>query len=1631
MNSDSSPGAGSFGQNQRTIISAEWLTVVPWGFLRDRLPAILWITVASIGGAGGCPSVTVDLTARACDQTGACLEGFSCDAETNICVTGGDRCEPEGRVSPCAPGATDCTDGCRRCASGVWTACMPPEGEECVPASAACDGNELVRCGPDGFIASRNDCGVYGCNTDQEPSYCNECLAEVTSCVGTLLVTCGLHGVVTESIDCGTASRCSNAGFCDPVSLECDTVARAPDGTPCDDGAGANGDLCDSACQGGICTDGATVACDDGDPCTGPDTCDELLGCLTASAPAGVPCGDLCNRICDGAGACLAGMVNCADDNVCTGPDTCIPNSGCDNPPNNGPCEDGDPCTINDRCANRACAPGDPNPCADDNPCTEGDCDSTLGCLYPASDCSGTAGQCHGDNFCSQQGAPGNCDLRGTALPDSDGQPCDDCPAGPGQCDTCLNGNCLDLGWCDGSAAAAACTTDADCAADPFCFHTGDCITLGCVDRGVEHQACADTEDGAHWGPTFPCRAVSCVAEADNPHPKAIGEHCFSSVAGTTAIHYEIYTESPTGQELNLWMRNAVDDNWAGETYSCTLTGVTSVGTYAFSFAENDLDNATRHGSGCGNYSGTSRYCWMAADGDASATNGYQPIPLDQGLHLLDCSFVTGGNGRDAGFDGIIFTAQLSFVPSERDGPLACDGNDQVFTAGGCVTTNWGPNTAPSAGRCQDRVPVNEGNTCFDCPAADGRCQICRNGACLDGGICDGATDPCTRDADCADYGMGCAGPASSCSWVGCAGAAFEHHACADTVDGTRWGPGMPCVAVTCTSDDSDAADAIGGDCFSQSRLESGFEDTEIRYTFRTESPSGTPFNLWMRNAVDDQWDALEQYDCIITGVTGTGAHLFSFVEADLDGLAALRHGPGCGDFTATSRYCWMAMDGDDDDSTYDPIPLDPGEHLLSCTISLWSTDTNSEDAGFDGFIFTADLGFVPQEGDAVGACNDSDQRFTASDCVGVNWGPDSSYQAGFCSNALPANDWASCTDCDSGDCAICRAGFCLDRGSCDGATEACINTADCAALGAGCEDLAADCVTLTCAGGAPEHRACADTEDGNNWGPGRPCQKVTCNREDDQDGDFAIGEDCYSQTPDPVSGSEVTEIEYELNTTSPSGTLFNLWMRNLVDANWGGGAEFYDCYVTGVTGVGTYAFSFLEGDLVPAGALRHGSGCRLIAATSRYCWMAVDGNTNAGDAYQPLALDRGAHALHCEISMVESNLANRADAGFDGIIFTTDLGFVPAERYDPIPCGDQDEAFTSGACATTNWGVSSSPEVGFCAHDARDRDGEPCTDGCPGTGPCSFCWNGACLDAGLCDESEACATTAECLALGGACVDAAIDDCVTVACADAVPEHQACSDAMDGTFWGDGLPCEAVACVGEDDEAGPGAIGADCYSSTVDSDERTEILYAFRTESPSGTAFNLWLRNIVDAGWDDNQGEWYDCFLTGVTGSDTFFFGFREANLISGRHGLDCSPVTDTAKYCWMAVDGNDEQSTYDPVRLDRGAHTLGCMIPMSEVTWQTDTEDAGFDGMIFTTDLDFVPDTANGVDDCGGLDATFTSGTCAALNWGPGSLPMAGVCVPDAPIPNGTPGCAAGGGDTCCNDGTCTDTAGTGICP
>jgi hypothetical protein len=290
-----------------------------------------------------------------CINAPICNDGFACTLDT---------CDPATLAcsSTVIPGAcdTDCSTG--TCvADPDRTDIDPVTG--CLVTATAPDGTP---CTPDAFPCTDDVCLVGSCAHPPagagEPCDDGNPCTTGDQCDGA--GACGGSGTV-----CVPQSQCHLAGTCDPGTGECSNPPR-PSGDPCDDGnACTTGDQCDGA---GGCSPGAGTVCTAQSQCHLAGTCDPGTGeCSNPPRPNGDPCddGNLCTEDdrCDGAGGCDGSPVVCTPLGQCRVVGTCDPDTGqCSSPPgpDGEPCDDGNPCTVEDVCADGMCQ-GDLMTCGD------------------------------------------------------------------------------------------------------------------------------------------------------------------------------------------------------------------------------------------------------------------------------------------------------------------------------------------------------------------------------------------------------------------------------------------------------------------------------------------------------------------------------------------------------------------------------------------------------------------------------------------------------------------------------------------------------------------------------------------------------------------------------------------------------------------------------------------------------------------------------------------------------------------------------------------------------------------------------------------------------------------------------------------------------------------------------------------------------------------------------------------------------------------------------------------------------------------------------------------------------------------------------------------------------------------
>ena len=442
------------------------------------------------------------------------------------------------------------------------------------------------------------------------------------------------------------------------LTMDADTCTPDCDGRECGaDGCGGtcgdcgDGDVCDGeeVCDKGQCLSGAALDCDDGNACTA-DSCDAIEGCLHAAR-------------------------------------------------DNAPCEDGNPCTLADKCVADVCQGGAWDPCDDENPCTDDACEGGVGCQHsPVPDATEPA--CDDGNPCTEERCEsGECQNPLLSLEELVIEDClceEDADCAPLEDGDLCNGTLI----CDVEADTPVCVLDQDskitCTLPdgpapecnvPVCIpETGDCTVASINDS----QACDDGDactQGDH------CDNGACTAtgpvDCDDTNP-CTDDGC-EPLSGCTHVNNSV---------------PCTDDD------PCTHTDLCAAGVCAGTPYLCDAPGACESADGA------------ACTGDGGCT--YPTEPLD-GTPCDDSDACTIGEvcGQGTCGDGAALVC-------DDDNPCTDDACEPLS---GCSHTN-------NAAACDDDDPCSTGDHCDS-----GACATLGSLACDD-------ANPCTDDT-CVP-GLGC-----------------------------------------------------------------------------------------------------------------------------------------------------------------------------------------------------------------------------------------------------------------------------------------------------------------------------------------------------------------------------------------------------------------------------------------------------------------------------------------------------------------------------------------------------------------------------------------------------------------------------------------------------------------------------------------------------------------------------------------------------------------------------------------------------------------------------------------------------------------------------------------------------------
>jgi hypothetical protein len=495
-------------------------------------------------------------------------------------------------------------------------------------------------------------------------------------------------------------------------------------------------------------------------------------------------------------GACQPGSqtLDCRDGNDCTD-DACEPSAGCVFVPNTNACDDFNACTSGDRCLGGACMGGTATSCDDGNDCTDDACDPGTGrCMHLANQ-----RPCDDANPCTMQDACRNGRCQGVPLDeDGDGFPtmacgytdCDDGstainpgvfegPNGAGVCGDGLDNDCD--GMTDGDdPTCRPCAIDADCDDLDVCNGVETCQDSACV-SGVRLD-CDDrnpcTSDN--------CDPVSGCFSLDNADPCDDGDACTLNdtceqglCAGQEPVqcqpldqcHVSGQCDSVTGQCTNPVSPDGIpcdDRNLCTRADSCQrgrCIGSDPVMCVALDQCHDPgtcnpatgvcNDPARPNGVGCndGNACTRSDTC---QSGECFGSNPVVCTPLDQCHSAGVCDPATGVCSQPVKPDGTpcdlgnrCYRVQECQEGTCQGAQLVeCEPQDACHLAGTCD---------PATGTCSN-PPSPEGSPCDDGNACtrDDTCQagICSGGDsvecqplddCHMAGICNPATGTCSN----------------------------------------------------------------------------------------------------------------------------------------------------------------------------------------------------------------------------------------------------------------------------------------------------------------------------------------------------------------------------------------------------------------------------------------------------------------------------------------------------------------------------------------------------------------------------------------------------------------------------------------------------------------------------------------------------------------------------------------------------------------------------------------------------------------------------------------------------------------------------------------------------------------------
>lgn len=712
--------------------------------------------------AGTCVGVDIQCPddANPC-TTAACVPGVGCRQQfnTNPCSDGNpctvnDQCS----LGSCQGAAKDCSDS-NECTDDF-----------CNVTTGACYHQNNANTCDDGSVCTLNDvCSGGSCVPGTVNQVCNDtnpCTDDSCDSSGGCIYTPVVNRSCWLNDPCVSNEKCSATGVCEGIPRVC------PE----------DNDVCTTA----VCNSGVgcgfinnTASCDDNDPCTVNDQCNQ--------------------------GVCAGVAKTCDDSNFCTD-DMCHPSTGqCMHTNNTKSCNDNNMCTVNDTCTGGVCT-GPPLAC---DSCEE--CNAVQGCSLKNTFCKiDSVCRSHGEthpagHMClscdgnanlpraSWTTAASSCFINNTCVAHNTFDParsCFKCDSAANQADWTLetnscfiNGQCYPHSTIDPARSCYSCDTAKSTTSWSLisnnCFINGQCYAQSTTDPTRSCYACDTARSSSSWS----LNASNCF----------INGQCYAQAATDPS---RTCFACDTDQSSNAWSLSSaqcfIDSQCYADTmvhpnrtcYTCAAG--TSTSSWTLSAGTCFIDGVC-YNNGATNLAKPCQVC-------NTAMSTAQWSLAANTCHIDGQCYADGAmrNGNDP--CALCSPAQpyvWSYTTVSCDDNNACTLSD-TCTSGLCVGTP---------------KDCSDGNFCTDdtCNNVTGACshtfhsRACDDGnACTSNDVCDGAGTCIGQTTTVCDDGNSCTD--DSCHpTLGCQYTANNSHSCT-TSSLCKQNP--RCVGGTCVTDD-------------------------------------------------------------------------------------------------------------------------------------------------------------------------------------------------------------------------------------------------------------------------------------------------------------------------------------------------------------------------------------------------------------------------------------------------------------------------------------------------------------------------------------------------------------------------------------------------------------------------------------------------------------------------------------------------------------------------------------------------------------------------------------------------------------------------------------------------------------